>query len=492
MQLNEYVILTINFNESANQDIKQLFNFVGENTVTANNDNWMASVSKDNQLYAIAIDCSEIFNSKAKKQDTQSIQSIKVLLTEISQFNSQLPVIIMGFEMEKLSQTFKDNKTILHQVVCTLDEGFKYPDLISALHLCQLCNNEQPLSIAPQGFTKAFRSMVGQTPQMAEVRKLIEQVSTTEANVLIMGESGTGKEVVARNLHYLSHRKEAPFVPVNCGAIPPDLLESELFGHEKGAFTGAISARQGRFELAQGGTLFLDEIGDMPMPMQVKLLRVIQERTFERVGGSKVIKADVRIVAATHRDLEQAVENGDFREDLFYRLNVFPIDVPPLRDRVEDLPLLINELGTRLQHEGRKGIRFTAGALQSLCQHQWPGNVRELANLVERMAILMPFGVADVNDLPVKYIYQEGNEAQSLPPLVQSLMSKDNRPVPTDLGQLPKEGMQLKQHLAELEKNFIIQSLERNDAVVARAAEDLGMRRTTLVEKMRKYHLSKD
>ncbi|MGE3391232.1 MAG: sigma-54 dependent transcriptional regulator, partial [Gammaproteobacteria bacterium] len=197
-----------------------------------------------------------------------------------------------------------------------------------------------------------FRNLVGGSKGIQRVRNMIEMVAKSDANVLVVGESGTGKEVVARHIHHHSVRRAKPFVPLNCGAIPPDLLESELFGHEKGAFTGAITSRQGRFEMADGGTLFLDEIGDMSLPMQVKLLRVLQERTFERVGSSKSITVNVRIIAATHVNLEQAIAEGRFREDLFYRLNVFPIETPPLRERAEDLPLLINDLVERLGHEG--------------------------------------------------------------------------------------------------------------------------------------------
>ena len=294
--------------------------------------------------------------------------------------------------------------------------------------------------------------------------------------------------MVARNLHYLSDRRDKPFVPVNCGAIPGELLESELFGHEKGAFTGAITARQGRFEMAQGGTLFLDEIGDMPMPMQVKLLRVLQEKTFERVGGNKTIKADVRIVAATHRDLEKAVAEGTFREDLYYRLNVFPIEMPPLRERTEDLPLLIAELTKRFEREGRGSVRFTANALLSLSRHHWPGNVRELANLVERMVILYPYGVVDIKDLPQKYRYDEGIEEPEPPALLKQQKSSTSLGVSADL---PNEGIDLKTHLADIERQYIEQALTANDGVVARAAEQLGMRRTTLVEKMKKYGIDK-
>ncbi|VAX06626.1 Flagellar regulatory protein FleQ, partial [hydrothermal vent metagenome] len=226
-------------------------------------------------------------------------------------------------------------------VFASLSYPVKYPQLSDALDRAQMYRQSSGLSRKEQ---LPFRGMVGSSSSISKVKKLMEQVADSEATVLILGESGTGKEVVAQNLHNLSNRGDKNFVPVNCGAIPSELLESELFGHEKGAFTGAITARQGRFEMAEGGTLFLDEIGDMSLPMQVKLLRVLQERTFERVGSNKTIHANVRILAATHRELENNIRDGKFREDLFYRLNVFPIEIPPLRDRLEDIPLLVNEL----------------------------------------------------------------------------------------------------------------------------------------------------
>jgi len=311
--------------------------------------------------------------------------------------------------------------------------------------------------------------------------------------------------VVARNLHYHSNRKAGPFVPVNCGAIPAELLESELFGHEKGAFTGAITTRQGRFEMAEGGTLFLDEIGDMPLPMQVKLLRVLQERTYERVGSNKSLTTNVRVIAATHRDLENHISEGRFREDLFYRLNVFPIEMPSLRERPEDIPLLINELVTRIEHENRGTVRLTPAAIISLCQYEWPGNVRELANVVERLVILYPYGTVDYDDLPEKF-QLEGGE---LPEAVITVMQ--DSPQPTQIkaakvetvasqpqvatsepDELPEDGLDLKEHLANLEYLLIKQALEESSGVVAHAANKLKMRRTTLVEKMRKYGIQRE
>jgi len=386
-----------------------------------------------------------------------------------------------------------------------------YPQLSEALRHCKDFLGRKGVNVVSTARKNTlFRSLVGQSRGIKEVRHLIEQVSTTEANVLILGESGTGKEVVARNIHYHSSRRGGPFVPINCGAIPPDLLESELFGHEKGAFTGAITARKGRFELAEGGTLFLDEIGDMPMPMQVKLLRVLQERCFERVGGNSTIRANVRIIAATHRNLETMINDESFREDLYYRLNVFPIEMPALRDRKEDIPLLLQELMTRMEAEGAQPICFTPRAINSLTEHDWPGNVRELANLVERMIILYPNSLVDVNHLPTKYRYSDIPEFQpEYNPIVsveeqerdalanifsddfdldeaELFPSSENAPQ-----SLPPEGVNLKEMLAELEVTMINQALEAQGGVVARAADMLGMRRTTLVEKMRKYNLQR-
>lgn len=330
-----------------------------------------------------------------------------------------------------------------------------------------------------------FRSLGGTSKGIQKVRRMVEKVANTEASVLIVGDSGTGKEVVARNVHYHSSRRNKPFVPINCGAIPTELLESELFGHEKGAFTGAIAARQGRFEMADGGTLFLDEIGDMSLSMQVKLLRVLQERTFERVGSNKSLTSNVRIVAATHVNLEQAIETGKFREDLFYRLNVFPIDMPALRDRIEDLPLLISDLVERLRKESDVDITFTTAAVESLAQYSWPGNVRELANLIERLSILYPGAVVDVQDLPEKY--QQGD-------LLESLHDSDEEVslhTSLQVARLPQGGLDLKEHINQIEHTLIRQALEESNGVVAHAAKRLKMGRTTLVEKMRKLGMNR-
>lgn len=416
-----------------------------------------------------------------------------------------IPFLLLG---ETLKYLFEQKN-----VIGLLTEPFLYPVVTQQIRDCQEYKRLMPRPTQSADGSK-FDGLIGSTESMNQIRFLITQVASKDANVLILGDSGTGKEVIARNVHLLSGRASGPFVPVNCGAIPGELLESELFGHEKGAFTGAISSRKGRFELAQGGTLFLDEIGDMPLQMQVKLLRVLQERVYERVGGNKPIKADVRIVAATHRNLETMIEDGKFREDLFYRLNVFPIESPSLFERAEDLELLIQEFIARFEREHKARFNLTDRALDSLKQHQWPGNVRELGNLVERLLIMFPNQMVDVHDLPQRYRYTD--EAPFVPEYPDEILERQalidifaENDDPEDDGSddfvmsattiadpttmmLPPEGIDLKEFLAELEVNLIEQALQSTDYVVARAAEQLGLRRTTLVEKMRKYDLNKD
>ncbi len=473
-------------------------------------DDAQARTNLSNILEFVGEQCEAISSDQVEGIDWSAIWSGCIVgsltsnkLPEQLFYANHIPLLIAGKHSYPVEE--------LPQYVGELEYPLNYPQLSEALRHCKDFLGRKGMNVVSSARKNTlFRSLVGQSQGIKEVRHLIEQVSNTEANVLILGESGTGKEVVARNIHYHSSRRGGPFVPINCGAIPPDLLESELFGHEKGAFTGAITSRKGRFELAEGGTLFLDEIGDMPMPMQVKLLRVLQERCFERVGGNATIRADVRVIAATHRDLELMIGEKSFREDLYYRLNVFPIEMPALRDRKQDTPLLLQELMTRMEAEGAQPICFTPRAINSLMEHDWPGNVRELANLVERMIILYPNSLVDVNHLPTKYRYsdipefQPGyNSALTIEEqerdafydifsedfsLESSDIFHDEDGAPQDL---PPEGVNLKEMLADLEVNMINQALEAQGGVVARAADMLGMRRTTLVEKMRKYNLQR-
>jgi len=371
-----------------------------------------------------------------------------------------------------------------------LEQPFQAADLLDRLHQSQRLLTE----LVTKPVTADFEGFVGRSTPIEQVRLLMTQVAPRDISVMITGESGTGKEVVARCLHNSSPRAAGPFVPVNCGAIPPDLLESELFGHEKGAFTGAIASRAGRFEMAHGGTLFLDEIGDMPLPMQVKLLRVLQERQFERVGGNRTIDVDVRIIAATHKDLELMIDNGQFREDLFYRLNGFPIEMPALRERIEDLPLLMAALLKQQEAAGLDRVQFLPTAMESLKRHPWGGNVRELANLLERLAIIHPKGVIGVSELPQKFRHIDEPHPERYAETIEVIDSDaavDSLPVDDNSAIKGSDPINLKEHLEGIERGLIEQALDAEKGVVARAAERLQIRRTTLVEKMRKYGISR-
>lgn len=318
--------------------------------------------------------------------------------------------------------------------------------------------------------------IIGTSKAIKHIYELIEKVSNSDSTVLILGESGTGKELVAKNIHFKSARANRPFIPVNCGAIPTELLESELFGHEKGAFTGAVASRVGRFELADGGTIFLDEIGEMQPILQVKLLRVLQERSFERIGGIKTVNVDVRIVAATNQNLEDAVATGRFREDLFYRLNVIPIDIPPLRERTEDiLPLCDYFIEKHSKRFGRNPIRLTDDAMKMFISYHWPGNVRELENTVERLLVLKDDDVVTPYDLPEK---MTGRKIPNLP----DIEDDDINPF---VG-----GIDLNAALEEYEKRLILHAIELQNGVKSQAAKYLNINRTTLIEKMKRLGLS--
>jgi DNA-binding NtrC family response regulator len=312
-----------------------------------------------------------------------------------------------------------------------------------------------------------FDSIIGKSSRLGRTLAIVEKVADTESTVLITGESGTGKELFARALHYNSRRAERPLVTVNCGAIPEELLESELFGHVKGAFTNAVNHREGRFAAASGGTIFLDEIGDMSPNLQVKLLRVLQERTFEPVGSSKTQKADVRVIAATHQDLPKLIEAGRFREDLFYRLNVLPIEVPALRERIEDLPLLVHHfLDLARQDRGSRIQGVTDEAMEQLMDYHWPGNVRELENLTERLTVLVGEGDIELADLPSEIRAE---------PITRALAPR-----------VPSTGLNFNNVVGRFESELIEQALEHTHWNKNRAAGLLGLNRTTLIEKIKK------
>jgi sigma-54 specific flagellar transcriptional regulator A len=316
-----------------------------------------------------------------------------------------------------------------------------------------------------------FHNIIGQSRKMREVFDLVRKVADCDSTILLNGETGTGKGMVARAIHQRSKRRDKPFISINCGAIPENLLESELFGHVRGAFTGATSSKQGKFELADGGTILLDEIGDMSSDLQVKVLKVLEEGEFEQVGGSKTITVDVRIIAATHRDLSEEVQRGNFREDLYYRLYVIPMMLPALRDRKSDIPYLISHF---LEHSNRKNDRdvseITDEALDMMMSYSWPGNVRELKNMVERLVVLKGTGKIRARDLPL--------ELKSTP--------KFEPPATIEISD---EGICLNSAVTEFEKALILQSLEKTKWVKNKAAKLLHLNRTTLVEKIKRHHL---
>lgn len=319
-----------------------------------------------------------------------------------------------------------------------------------------------------------FQGVIGKSRAMTGIFKLIERVADSDSTVLINGETGTGKGLIAKAIHQSSYRENKPFIAINCGAIPENLLESELFGHVKGAFTGATAPKAGKFEVANGGTIFLDEIGDMSPDLQVKVLKVLEEREFEPVGGHKTVKVDVRIIAATHRDLEEEVQKGTFREDLFYRLYVIPVQLPSLKERPVDIPLLVSHFLNKLNAEKGTQVDGVSDAVANMFMHHpWPGNVRELSNLMERLIVLKGEGVIEVDDLPPK------------------MRNKGTGGTMTGAPEISTDGICLSTAVSEFEKNLIYQSLEKTDWVKNKAAKLLQVKRTTLVEKIKRYELHK-
>jgi len=310
-----------------------------------------------------------------------------------------------------------------------------------------------------------FENLIGKSRAMQEVFKLIEQVAASRSTVMVYGKSGTGKELVAKAVHYNSQRTTKPFVAVNCAAIPAELLESELFGHEKGAFTGAIATKVGKFELATGGTLFLDEVGSMRLDLQAKILRALQEREIERVGGTRTIKIDVRVLAATNRDLKRAVEEGAFREDLYYRLNVVPITLPPLRQRRDDIPLLVEYFIAKYNREFNRSVKgFSAGATAALYQYDWPGNVRELENVIERAVALAQSETVSLRELPLDI----------------SVLGRDM------MEDIQRAGLSLREARGRFEKQYILSVMEKVQWNQTEAARLLGLHRNTLLWKLQR------
>ncbi len=360
-------------------------------------------------------------------------------------------------------------------------------------------------------------AFVGESDAIRALRKILPVVAVSSSTVLITGESGTGKEIVARSLHTQSNRAAGNFVPINCAAIPKELLESELFGHKKGAFTGAITDKMGRFELAHGGSIFLDEIGDMSLEIQVKLLRVLQEKTIDPVGGVRSIPVDVRVIAATHRDLEAEILAGRFREDLYYRLNVIPLNTPALRERISDVPLLLEFFSRQHASSNQKPITFSATFLKALQAYTWPGNVRELSNLIDRFSTLFGGQCLEFHALPASLLPRGLVALQGADPADGETRNRLDMAMPqanpgpggtaddaspilgneveriTMLSQalpiLPPEGLSLKHRLAEIERDLISQALSRTNGNISQTARILNLQRTTLIEKIQKFGL---
>ncbi len=398
------------------------------------------------------------------------------LLAKLKEFNQHLPVILITAyaEVEKAVEamhlgafTYLAKPFSNEQLLASVNKAVEHYGLVREIK--RLRSEAMPKS--------GFGGMIGKNPGMLAVYQLIEKVAPTPSSVMITGESGTGKELVDRAIHNLSDRKDAPFISVNCAALAENLLESELFGHEQGAFTDAVSMRKGRFELADTGTLFLDEIGEMPVSLQAKLLRVLQERCFERVGGNTVLNVDVRILAATNKDLKDEVEKGNFREDLYYRLNVIHIHLPPLRERVDDIPALVNHfLDKNAKRLGREKIEISPEALRLLVSLPWEGNIRELENTIERAAILC-------NDNRI--------EAEDVQPDSSELPAPQEWSTGLELSQFIPEGLSLSEVLNGIEEKLVRQALEESNNVQARAAEKLGITKSLLQYKMKKYKLQR-
>ncbi|MBG0791799.1 MAG: sigma-54-dependent Fis family transcriptional regulator [Desulfovibrionaceae bacterium] len=403
------------------------------------------------------------------------------ILDVISRDYKGLPVIMISGHgtietavqaLKKGAFDFIEKPLSLEKVVVAARNAMEFSRLRQEnLALKTRISSEQPVSLT------------GESPAIADLNAVIGRVAPTESWVLITGENGTGKEIVARSIHHQSGRSDKPMVAVNCAAIPEELIESELFGHEKGAFTGADKAQEGKFELADGGTLFLDEIGDMSLKTQAKILRILQEQSFEHVGGRKTITVNVRVIAATNKDLAREIREGNFREDLYYRLKVFPLELPPLRDRTEDIPLLINDFVTSLvKQHGFKPISFDAGAIEALSRYPWPGNVRELKNFVERMFIMFGGDTVTADRLPPEF-------GTAQPPTKPAERAKPEAALDGLIASGPSG---LKQARADFEARFLEAKLREFEGNISQLAKAIGLERSSLYRKLKAYKIQTD
>ncbi len=383
------------------------------------------------------------------------------VLRELKKFHPDLPVIMMsghGSIETAVSST-------RHGAYDYIEKPLSLEKTVLGIRHALDQQRLQRENVALRRTMEESVQILGRSPAIAGLKEQIARAAPTEGRVLITGENGTGKEMIARNIHLLSPRREGPFIEVNCAAIPEELIESELFRHERGAFTGAVSRRTGRFESAHGGTIFLDEVGDMSLKTQAKVLRVLENQSFERIGGARQIRSDARVIAATNKDLQERIGTGEFREDLFYRLNVIPFTVPPLRERPEDIPLLASHFLRLFSLKmGQKGKALSEEALLRLGRYTWPGNIRELKNLMERLAIMVPGGVINADDLPFETV-AAGPAEQSDKPLT------------------------FRQARLEFERDFLVQALERNSWNITQTARELRLERSHLHKKIKFFRI---
>ena len=477
-------VLVMHDNQEVLRDVTVIFQFLGEEVISCDFSDWKSHAENEledsTQLGVICIG-----------KDAGSLDTV---VSEIENWDEGIPILLIG-------DAELDDKDALQKtkVISRLDYPPNYNKTLDSLYRAQVYRDQFSASNGrgKQRQVELFRSLVGTSRGVQIVRELMSQVADKDVSVLITGQSGTGKEVVARNLHYNSHRRNKPFVPVNCGAIPAELLESELFGHEKGAFTGAITSRAGRFELAEGGTLFLDEIGDMPLNMQVKILRVLQEKMFERVGSNKTTPTDVRIIAATHKNLEEMIVEGSFREDLYYRLNVISLSLPPLRERDNDIYLLATSfLNHFSKQEDKILVGVSSAAEKLILSYGWPGNVRQLQNCIHS-AVIMSNGplitdqdIANALDIKLEDFRPHCN---LVTPKIVSIERKDQSDVSDNASLLPESKSEQPSTsgqiypLSKVEEVAIKHAIDACEGNIVRAAGLLHVSPSTLYRKIQSW-----
>jgi len=451
--MKNYNVLIVDDEKNVSQLLEKILIKEGFNTFTANNGSMALSIIDGHHVDMVITDIRmpNMSGIELLERIRKTDPLIKVILiTAFATLETALKALRMGAQ-DYITKPFDLDEVLLaiHKIVGSSVE------------------NDIDHDVFQEAGNSIENYLVTVSPEMSKVMELIKQVSDSKSTIILYGETGTGKELVAQALHKLSERKDNPFIKVNCAAIPDLLLESELFGYEKGAFTGATSQKPGRFELANGGSIFLDEIGDISLSMQAKLLRVLQQKEYERLGGIKTIKTDVRIIAATNKDLEDLVEKGSFREDLFYRLNVVPIYLPPLRRRKEDIPILVKHFLVRSSYiSGKPRKEITVEVMEKLINYHWPGNIRELENIIERCVVVTPGNLISLQDLPSKIL----ESSRSQEPESYSSMKLDDT-------------------VDQVEKEVIMKTLNENGGNRTKTAERLGISRRSLHRKLNKYHL---